>query len=119
TPLPGNAGCLSHTPQPACTTAPKLDGAQTIVVAPDGRSAFTAGDPNVDAFRRDPSSGALSLAARIKGCPDSFFSRACDRGPKALIKSPHGLAVSPDSREIYVTSSSFAETGVVAVIRRR
>jgi 6-phosphogluconolactonase (cycloisomerase 2 family) len=83
-----------------CRPAMSLIGASSVVVAADGRSVFVSSPDDVlAAFRRDPASGRLEQFACAEDIP-SFDSCVNSRG----IAGSRGLAVSSDSRNLYLAN---------------
>jgi 6-phosphogluconolactonase (cycloisomerase 2 family) len=105
-------GCSSSRQMPECGPAAQLDGATDVVVTHDGRflyaAAFRAGA--VDAFARDPQSGALTQLAAPGGCVAAAAQIGCTavRG----LRGAYGLALSPDDRSLYVASRNSAAVAV-------
>jgi len=96
------AGCVSHTGSDGlCAAAAGLQGILDVVMAPDGRAVYAVDQSGaVTAFARDPGSGALTQT----GC---LLAAAPTGGPcrdAGGIAGAAGLAVSPDSRDVYVAS---------------
>lgn len=96
------AACLSHTGSDgACTPAAGLQAVWDVVAAPDGRMVYAVSlSGAVTAFARDPASGALTpTACLLDSAPSPGPCR--DAGG---IAGADGIAVSPDSLDLYVTS---------------
>ncbi len=86
-PLPGPAGCLTHTDVEGCEQVPGLDGASNVQLSRDGRNAYVASDiaDAVVAVARQPATVAPAL---------SYRSGAARRG-KAFVLLPRVLALRP------------------------
>jgi 6-phosphogluconolactonase (cycloisomerase 2 family) len=84
-----------------CDAAPGLQDVREVAIAPDGRSLFATGWSGVvAAFARDAVTGRLSAA----GC---LLADAPEPGPcrdAGGLVGAAGVAVSPDSRDVYVAS---------------
>jgi DNA-binding beta-propeller fold protein YncE len=111
----GTAGCISETGG-QCTDGVALNGANSVVVSPDGRNVYaTAGtSDSVLVYDRDLATGALSLKPDVSGCvSEDGTGMACDDG--VALNQPHSVAVSPDGRNVYIVS---ADSDAVAVFDR-
>ena len=86
-PLPGPAGCLTHTDVEGCEQVPGLDGASNVQLSRDGRNAYVASDiaDAVVAVARQPATVAPVL---------SYRSGAARRG-KPFVLLPRVLALRP------------------------
>lgn len=86
-----------------CTEVPALDNPVNVEVAPDGQSVYVPSGSNwanvggMSTFARDPATGDLSLAGCVTEDGDDG---ACVIGH--AIGGARLLAVSPDSRNVYV-----------------
>ena len=87
----------------ACAEGDGLVNPTAIAISPDGRSAYVtlAKQQNgLAVFARDPQTGALTqTACFMSGVPQG---RRCKRTPG--LYDANGVAVSPDGRNVYVTS---------------
>lgn len=105
-PRGGRGGCFAASTTTACTSVglDTLGQVADIAVSPDGRNVFLtsvgAGGVVLN-FARDAASGALArigcTGSAVPGCPTPII------GPSA---SPAGLAVSPDSANVYVRTTN-------------
>ena len=106
TQLAGRAGCVSETgTSGACHDGAGLDGARTVVVSPDDRTVYVASEASgaVSIFARDPTTGALTQLAGLKGCvSQTGTSGACTKG--RALAGAGGIAVSPDGDHVYAAS---------------
>jgi DNA-binding beta-propeller fold protein YncE len=95
--------CLSETGSDgACEAAPALQAVTDLAMAPDGKSLYAAGISGAVArFARDPQSGTLrETACLLESAPGGGPCRDA-----AGIDGAAGVAVSPDSRDLYVAAS--------------
>ncbi len=73
-----------------------MQGLQDVVITPDGKHAYVSGglDNAIARFSRDPSTGLLTFLGETTHNPPA--------GP--LIESARKIAISPDSKHLYVTA---------------
>ena len=117
---PGSAGCISQGGGGGrCIAGRALDEVWGVAVSPDGRNVYgvSAKVNMLGAIARDTSSGRLSQLPGRHGC---FI-----RGRGGLLGCAEGrgltvavaVTVSPDGRNVYVTSED-TFLGAVAIFRR-
>ncbi len=97
-----SVACVSETGSDgACAPAAGLQDVRDLAVAPDGRAVYAAGGSGaVTAFARDASTGRLSeTACLLDGAPAPGPCKSA-----AGIAGAAGVAVSPDSRDVYVAA---------------
>jgi DNA-binding beta-propeller fold protein YncE len=100
----GTAGCVSEDGTGPCADGHGLFGATSVTVSPDGKSVYIAsgeGDA-VARFNRNATTGAITQPAGTAGCVSEDGSGPCADGHG--LDSPGGVAVSPDGKNVYVSS---------------
>ena len=98
-------GCLSNAETPGCTTGRALDGADVVVVSPDGKNVYVGAffGNAVAVFMRDESTGALTQPADASGCITDAATDGCATGLK--LRAPEGMAISSDGKNVYVAAA--------------
>jgi DNA-binding beta-propeller fold protein YncE len=118
--LPGTAGCVALKGEGGCAPGRAVAGAErAVAVSPDGKSVYLVAQSNpealegdaIDVFDRDPTSGALTQKAGAAGCFAASGRDGC--GKYQALHGAHEAAVSPDGRNVYVTTGA----GIVAFSR--
>lgn len=108
------AGCVRDGASTAtgCTVAEGLSRVEGVAVAPDGANVYAAGsgDNAIAALTRDPASGALGALECLR---DNGGGAGC--GAAQGLANSHGVAVSPDGANVYVTGF---DDNAVAVFQR-
>lgn len=105
-------GCVSSV-TPGCAPAVDTALAFGIAIPPDGRSLYlttTSSASTLDAFSRDPATGAIAQLAGKDAC----FGRDAACSPDADLRTPRGVAFSPDGRFLYVASFSGNAVAILA-----
>jgi DNA-binding beta-propeller fold protein YncE len=110
--LPGARGCLTDrsTPAKGCGTARALEGpgpfmgSRAIAVSADGKNVYVASSRSnaIAVFRRNPKTGALGQPSGASGCVAAKGAFEC--GKAVGLNGPNSVAVSPNGRNVYVTS---------------
>jgi DNA-binding beta-propeller fold protein YncE len=110
--LPGARGCLTDRTAPAegCGTARALEGpgpfmgSRAIAVSADGKNVYVASSRSnaIAVFRRNPKTGALGQPSGAAGCVAAKGAFEC--GKAVGLNGPNSVAVSPNGRNVYVTS---------------
>jgi DNA-binding beta-propeller fold protein YncE len=117
TQLAGNTGCVSETGAGPCINGTALDGAHSVTLNSTGVNLYVGSDDSdaVNVFSRNATTGRIAQLPGASGCisEDGSFG-ACVDG-KAL-RDPNGLVVSPNGRNLYV-SSFFSDA--VAIFARK
>ncbi|UGS34232.1 beta-propeller fold lactonase family protein [Capillimicrobium parvum] len=121
--LSGPAGCLVDRSMPAgqCTAVRALrgpgpfEGSNAVAVSPDGRYVYVAAARSnaVAILRRDRRSGRLTQARGARGCIAAGGAGGC--ATAEVLGWPNSVAMSPDGRDVYVTSR---DSDAVTVFRR-
>jgi len=104
----GPDGCIvSRETGDGCRVDPVVQGAGSVAVSPDGRSAYVASsEPGgiLSIFDRDPVTGSLKRKEGAAGCVSrDGTSGACGRS--STLSGLSAVAVSPDGSSVYVASS--------------
>lgn len=102
TQLPGATGCLRTGGGGGCARARALGGRE-LALSGDGRSVYVGSGHSLAILARDPASGALSQLPGRRGCLDAFGDGGC---AQYRLLSVSDVTVSPDGRNVYVTSLS-------------
>jgi DNA-binding beta-propeller fold protein YncE len=103
---PGAAGCLAvggtDGKGNACVPGRGLGFRQDVALSPDGKQVYVVSSTPVAIaiLDREPG-GALSQDPGERGCISQGGVAAC-QPTQAFVEAPDGVAVSPDSRNVYV-----------------
>ncbi len=108
-------GCIVEIPLPGCTTGTQLGGADAVAVSPDDKGVYVTSvlSNSVTSFTRAPSTGQLAQQSGTSACVVYVLAVGCSLGQ--ALSAPEGLAISPDSANVYVTA--FA-SGAIDVLDR-
>ena len=98
-----------------CTTGRALDGADVVVVSPDGQNVYVGAffGNAVATFSRDPATGALTQPAGDAGCITDTATSGCATG--LALAAPEGMAISADGNNVYAAT---AVSNAIAVLAR-
>ncbi|MBN8870941.1 MAG: beta-propeller fold lactonase family protein [Solirubrobacterales bacterium] len=109
----GPRRCLGPTAKPTCRAGNGMEVPEAVTVSPDGRNIYLASFESwaVVSLARNGNGGFRQLAGRA-GCV-SPASDGCGTGRR--LAGAAGIAISPDGRFVYVTSSL---ADAVTVFRR-
>jgi DNA-binding beta-propeller fold protein YncE len=103
------AGCRGPPrPRGSCSPDGALQGVHSVAISSNGRAVVAATADGLELLARDPATGALQRAGCVRARPRQ--RTRC--GVVAAVASARSVAVSPDSRDVYVGT----ETGL-AVFR--
>ena len=108
-------GCISAEEIEGCTTGREVSGANAVVVTPDDRDVYATSlvSSSVTSFGRSLEYGGLYQLAGSLGCLVWLGADNCY--PARGLRSPEGIAFSPNGLNAYV--SAFG-TGAIAVLNR-
>ena len=116
TQLAGTAGCVTDSGTGgSCADGVALLGARAVALSANGKSLYVASRDSdaVAVFARDGKTGALTQLAGTAGCvSDSGSAGACVNG--VGLDFPTSVAVSPNGKNVYVTSSGSSAVTVFA-----
>ena len=112
-------GCIDDNDSPAgantcAASGDGLDGAASVVVSPDGESAYAASfeDDAIVHFDRDPTTGALTWI----GCIDSEPAGPDTCGVDSQgLRGARAVGITPDGTSVYVAAQS--DDAIVRLIR--
>ena len=108
--------CVTNDGSDGCVQGRALAGAESVVVAPDGRYVYVAAvlAGAIDTFERDPATGGLHQLDGADGCLSyDGAGGICAQG--RLLEGVHQLVVSPDGRNLY--AASYNRSAVLAFTR--
>jgi 6-phosphogluconolactonase (cycloisomerase 2 family) len=116
--LTGRKGCISEDGSGgACTNGKMLASASSVAVAPDGKTVYVQASEAVNAYARNPDTGALARLRGRAGCVSAEGSGGtCAEavalyGPRAIVPSPDGAHVyveAPGSKSVAAFSRATA-----------
>ena len=114
-PLPGTTGCASHTGSGGlCSVGIGLDGAESVVVSPDGENVYVGASSAIVVFDRNTITGAITQKAGTAGCiSNSGSGGACVDGESLV--GLQQVVISPDGDNVYAVASN---TGALLVFDR-
>jgi DNA-binding beta-propeller fold protein YncE len=114
TQLAGSAACIAEAPQTGCVAGRALRGIVDLAISPDSASVYAAAyTSRAVAVLERTASGALTQAADAGGCIDADGAGGCARA--RAIGAATAIAIAPDGRSVYVTSS---DAGLAVFARR-
>ena len=115
--LPGTDACVSETGSSGnCADGVALDGAAALAITKSGLHVFAAAPISdaVAAFLRVPSTGALVQQTGPSACVSETGSGGLCTDGRAL-DEPRGVTVSPDSKNLYVASTTSDGVAVLSL----
>ena len=97
-------GCVVDSPLAGCTTGVQLGGANAVAVSPgdDDVYATSLTSNSLTSFSRTSSSGQLAQLPGTSACAIYVLAVGCSLGRE--LRSPEGLAVSPDGASVYAAA---------------
>jgi DNA-binding beta-propeller fold protein YncE len=103
------SGCIVNSALASCTVGVELKGANAVAFNPGGDVYATSLFSNsVTAFSRSRSTGGLAQKEGTAGCLVWLRATGCSFG--RAMRSPEGLAISPDGSNVYV--AAFANSAI-------
>jgi fibronectin-binding autotransporter adhesin len=107
--------CIADGPLAGCGEGRELGGANAVAVSPGGESVYVTSllSNSVTVFDRTAGTSVLTQKEVTNACLIFLRSAGCSFG--AAMLAPEGLDVSPDGRNVYVTSFG---TGAIDVLSR-
>ena len=103
------SGCIVNGALAGCATGVELSGANAVAFNPGGDVYATSLFSNsVTAFARSRSTGGLTQKQGTAGCLIWLRAAGCSFG--RAMRSPEGLAISPDGANVYV--AAFANSAI-------
>lgn len=100
----GRLACISSGEEHGCKRAQGLAGAGAIAISPDGHNLYVATEErSLVTLNRDPATGSLREKAGKAGCASASGASGCQPA-RALGSAPFNVLVSPDGKNVYVTS---------------
>lgn len=114
----GKAGCASGRVGAGCARARGVSSPSALAASPDGRSLYVISDYTLTVFAIDARTGGIRQLPGSQGC---IAGDEPERPPGCaglgMGFEPTSLAVSPDSRNVYVGSNTSNSGSVVAFAR--
>jgi DNA-binding beta-propeller fold protein YncE len=98
------SGCIVDSPLSGCTTGVELAGANAVTVSPNDEGVYVTSlfSNSVTSFTRSTGSTLVAQKEGTAGCLIFLRAAGCSFG--RALKSPEGIAVSPDGRSVYAAS---------------
>jgi DNA-binding beta-propeller fold protein YncE len=98
------SGCIVESPLTGCTTGVELAGANAVAVSPNDEGVYVTSlfSNSVTSFTRSTGSTPVAQKEGTAGCLIFLRAAGCSFG--RALKSPEGIAVSPDGRSVYAAS---------------
>ena len=112
---PGDAGCIAEAGAGSCRSGRALDGADVVVVSPDGQNVYVGAfnGSAIATFAREADTGALVQPAGPAGCVTAIPDPGCVNG--RALGAVEGLAISEDGRSVYAAA---AGSNALAILSR-
>jgi len=98
----GAAGCISETGAAPCADGKGVDGASSVTVSADGRSAYVASVSDVVAVFDRGADGTLMQKQGAAGCISQTGAGPCADG--TALANASSVTVSPDGKHAYVAA---------------
>jgi DNA-binding beta-propeller fold protein YncE len=99
------SGCVANSAISGCTVGRALDGADVIVVSPDGANVYVGAffGNAIAVFNRDLTTGALTQPQDATGCIVNTATSGCTTG--LALAAPEGMAISADGNNVYAATA--------------
>jgi DNA-binding beta-propeller fold protein YncE len=111
----GGLGCVTYAALEGCAIGRQIEGANAVVVSPDDSDVYATSliSSSTASFTRSVTTGGIQQLAGALGCSVWLGAQGCY--PARGMRSPEGIALSPDGLNVYVAAYG---TGGVAVLNR-
>lgn len=108
-------GCITYAPTEDCSTGRQIQGANAVAMSPDDTNVYATSliSSSTASFLRSMTSGGIQQLAGALGCSVWLGAQGCY--PARGMRSPEGIAFSPDGLNAYVAAYG---TGGVAIFNR-
>jgi DNA-binding beta-propeller fold protein YncE len=106
-PLSGEERCISATFVPECKEGKYIEGIEDLAISPDGKNVYASSfDTNAVIELERTETGALEELPANNECVSTETHSGCSEAK--AIQGAVGLAISPDGKDLYVTSQNEA-----------
>jgi DNA-binding beta-propeller fold protein YncE len=111
----GGLGCVTYVSLSGCTTGREVEGANAVAVSPDDADVYATSliSSSTTSFSRSLTTGGIEQLGGALGCTVWLGADGCY--PARAIRSPEGIAFSPDGLNAYV--SAYGSGGVTVLNR--
>ncbi len=111
----GGLGCVTYVSLSGCTTGREVEGANAVAVSPDDADVYATSliSSSTTSFSRSLTTGGIEQLGGALGCTVWLGADGCY--PARAMRSPEGIAFSPDGLNAYV--SAYGSGGVTVLNR--